>query len=80
MLWGGSSGSLVTAAHGSTSLVQHRTLGFTSDIMGRSQCCRQKDRGCVKGMKAGGASRVVVYGDMVRTSYVSCLLIMRQLG
>ena len=75
----GSSGSLVTAAHGPTSLVQHRTLRFASDIMGRIQCCRHQDHSCVKGMKAGAANTVAVYNDMVRTTYVSYLSIMKQL-
>lgn len=75
----GSSSSLVTTAHGPTSLEQHRTLGFASDIMGRTKCCRHQDHSHVKGMKAGAANTVVVYGDMVRTTYVSYLSTMSQL-
>lgn len=74
----GSSDSLIAAAHGPASLLQHRTLAFASDITGRTRCCRHRDHSCVKGMKAGAANTVTVYGDMVRTTYVSYLLIMRQ--
>lgn len=44
----GSSGSLIAAAHGPTSLLQHRTLAFASDITGRTQWCRHRDHSCVR--------------------------------
>jgi len=74
-----SSGSLVTTAQGPASLVQHRALSFTLDVMGSTKCCRPQDHSHVKGLKAGVANTVVGYGDMVRTTYFSYLSILSQL-
>lgn len=59
--WYDSSGTSITAAHGPTSLMWHRTLHFAWDIMGSTQWHRHWIHSCTKGGRVGAVCAVVVY-------------------